>query len=403
MSISATISPRAAVELLLTESIPSARERERSAFDELTGSLRDSIVLAGAGGLGRRCLAGLRHQGVEPIAFTDNNPALWGTPIDGLEVLPPEQAARRLGRTAVFVVTIWGAHSADRMNHRQTVLRSLGCECVTGFEPLFWKYPEGILPHYASDLPHKVLQRATDVLNAFDLWADDRSRCEYLAQLKWRLFGNLESLPPPERGGAYFSPDFIQLHPAEVYVDCGAFDGDTIKAFLAASNSSFRKILAFEPDPINFETLRRFVTTLPSAVQARITLEHAAVAAQNGKVRFSAQGSLSSRVGEGEEAVEAVGIDSRLDGVSPTFIKMDIEGAEPDALLGAENHIRNVSPTLAICCYHSQDHLWSIPLLINSLRPDYKFYLRAHDLEAWDLVCYAIPPSRLPLETRRNL
>jgi hypothetical protein len=56
--------------------------------------------------------------------------------------------------------------------------------------------------------------------------------------------------------------------------------------------------------------------------------------------------------------------------------------------------IREHSPILAISCYHLQDHLWSIPLLINSLNPDYDFYLRPHDLEVWDLVCYAIPCSR---------
>jgi hypothetical protein len=73
---------------------------------------------------------------------------------------------------------------------------------------------------------------------------------------------------------------------------------------------------------------------------------------------------------------------------------MDIEGAEPDALRGAATLIREKSPLLAISCYHQQDHLWSIPLLIQSLNPDYRFYLRPHDLEGWDLVCYAIPNQR---------
>jgi len=80
---------------------------------------------------------------------------------------------------------------------------------------------------------------------------------------------------------------------------------------------------------------------------------------------------------------------------APTYLKMDIEGAEVDTLAGASRVIRDHAPVLAICCYHCQDHLWRIPLPIHSLNPDYRFFLRPHDLEMWDLVCYAIPSGRL--------
>jgi|SRR5579862_3147637 len=381
---------RASLEQLFAEDVESVRERERSAFDQLAGPWRDSIVLAGAGGLGRRCLAGLRRHGIEPVAFSDNNPKLWNTSIEGVAVLSPREAAQRFGKSAIFVVTIWGAHSPDRMSDRQSALRSLGCQNVIPFAPLFWKYSQDLLPHYAADLPHKVVEQASDVLRAFDLLADEQSRCEYVAQVRWRLGGSFDLLPPPERGEIYFSPEFVKLTPDEVYVDCGAFDGDTLDAFFRASDSTFLSVFAFEPDPANYEKLGGFVKTLSGDVQNRITLARAGVGAKNGRESFTAQGSLASHFGAGGELVEVVALDSALGEQRPTFIKMDIEGAEPEALLGARRHIQDASPLLAISCYHRQDHLWSIPLLIDSLKPGYKFYLRPHDVEGWDLVCYAV-------------
>jgi hypothetical protein len=74
---------------------------------------------------------------------------------------------------------------------------------------------------------------------------------------------------------------------------------------------------------------------------------------------------------------------------------MDIEGAEPDALLGARNIIKNDLPVLAVCLYHNQEHLWKIPLLIQSISSEYNFFLKRYSDECWELVCYAVPNHRL--------
>ena len=104
----------------------------------------------------------------------------------------------------------------------------------------------------------------------------------------------------------------------------------------------------------------------------------------------------ASHIGNGNHEVECATLDSMLDEVPVTFIKMDIEGSELAALAGAQQLIRKYSPILAICVYHRQDDLWNIPLLIHRLNPDYSFHLRPHLLEGWDLVCYAIPSNRRP-------
>ena len=101
------------VESLLQESSDAAVARERNEFDRITQSYSDKIVLFGAGGMGRRMLAGLRRVGIPPVAFADNNPATQGKNIDGIPVLSPVEAAHLYGSNAVFVITIWSSFSKD--------------------------------------------------------------------------------------------------------------------------------------------------------------------------------------------------------------------------------------------------------------------------------------------------
>src|ERR1039458_2780250 len=115
------------LEALLAETVESARLRENSAFDEMAAPFEQSLILFGAGQFGRRTLAGLRQVGLEPLAFADNNPSLWGKAVDGLPVLSPQGAAERFGRRAAFVITIWNGHLQDRTSQRVRQLTGLGC------------------------------------------------------------------------------------------------------------------------------------------------------------------------------------------------------------------------------------------------------------------------------------
>ena len=89
--------------------------------------------------------------------------------------------------------------------------------------------------------------------------------------------------------------------------------------------------------------------------------------------------------------MECASLDETLACERPTYIKMDIEGAEMDALAGAAATLARHAPTLAICSYHVQDHLWRVPGRINELMPDARLLLRTHCVDGFDLVCYAIP------------
>lgn len=381
------------LEELFAEGEAEATARERTAFDLMAGPPKDLIVLFGAGRVGRKTLAGLRKAGIEPIAFADNDACLWNTSVEGAKVLSPEEAARRYGDQATFVITIWRGEATDRMAERELQLRSLGCKYVVTFQQLFWKHAEVFLPHYAVDLPHRVHQQADDVRRAGRLWSDDASRSEYLGQLRWRLLGEFDALYSPVQHTMYFPLELCPLIDQEVFVDCGAYDGDSIRSFLIQPKKSFEGIYSFEPDPANFGKLVKEVFLRPE--RKSIRLRCAAIGAQTGMETFSADGNESSHVGKGDMIVNCVALDEALSGTQPTYIKMDIEGAELDALNGARKIIQQHSPVLAICSYHLQDHLWKIPLLIQSINPNYSFFLRPHLVEGWDVVCYAIPKSRL--------
>lgn len=380
---------------LLEEDVASAKHREQTAFDQLAAPFGDALVLFGAGNLGRKTLRGLRRIGIEPLAFSDNDIALWGTTVDGIEVLSPEDAANRHGQRAAFVVTIWRGEGRDTMAERCRPLIELGCTRVLNFGLLFWKYPQIFLPHYSLDLPHKLLEQAEDVVRAFDLWADDASRNEYVTQIRWRLHLDFDALPRPVQHEIYFPADLVELSDAEVFVDCGAFDGDTIASFLRRSGGRFEKIFAFEADPGNYGRLGQYILTLPPELRSRITTYPFAVAEHGGKVRFSATGTEASFVGHGNLEVDCSSLDALLADSDVTWIKMDIEGSEPNGVAGARTLITERSPLLAVCVYHRQDHLWRVPLMVRALSDEYRYFLRPHLLESWDLLCYAIPALRL--------
>jgi len=392
------LDPRERLEALLAESVEAAQQREAAAFDELAAPCEQRLVLFGAGGLGKRTLAGLRKIGLQPVAFADNNQALWGQLVDGVPILSPKDAAARFGRSAAFLVTIWNGRLKDRTRDRVRQLTDLGCRRVVPVGFLFWKYPDAFLPFYPLDLPHKVLLRAAEVRSAFRLWQDDLSRREYVAQVAFRLLLDFDGMSAPAVSQHYFPTDVYRLTQNEVFIDCGAFDGDTIKAFVNRMGDRFARIIAYEPDPANWRKLQRTINSMPVAAGRKIACVHQAVGAASGTVQFNPMGTELSAAGSGHLEVPCVALDESLGAETPTIIKFDIEGAELGALAGARHVIQRSLPVLAVSAYHRQADLWDVPLAIAAISGDYRFFLRPHEFEGWDLVCYAAPSHRVAAE-----
>jgi FkbM family methyltransferase len=373
------------IHSLLAEGIDACRERESQAFDRAAAGTH-GIVLFGAGGLGRKTLATLRRAGTEPLAFADNNRTLWNTSIEGIPVLSLAEAAARYGRSAAFVITIWASWN-DRMQDQVSALQNLGCRTVIPFVLLAWKHSASLLPHVQIDLPSRVHEQADAVLACAGLWADDESLREYAAQLRWRLYSDFDAIGNPVPA-QYWQPDLIRLSDDAVFVDAGAFDGDTIAQFVEFTTGRFARAYAFEPDTRNFLRLGERLAQMPESISSRISLHQQAVGNINGPVPFSSGKGASSGVG-GEEYAQCVTLD-RVVSEPPSYIKYDVEGFEPEALTGSQRLIAEHRPALAVCVYHLQDHLWRLPLLVHSFNPDCRFYLRSHG-QIWETVCYAIP------------
>jgi hypothetical protein len=115
-------------------------------------------------------------------------------------------------------------------------------------------------------------------------------------------------------------------------------------------------------------------------------------------VTFAGGVGAASRVESGGNAhIQCVAMDQAIPTFAPTLIKMDIEGFEPKALRGAATTLRQYRPALAISVYHEPDHLWEIPLYLDSLKIDYDMFLRGHWHNGYGTVLYCLPRSGLML------
>jgi FkbM family methyltransferase len=220
-------------------------------------------------------------------------------------------------------------------------------------------------------------------------WADGSSRDRYVRLLAYRLTGNPSLLPDPVGGIPYRPADLPAPDGAARFVDGGAFDGDTIRAWHEAG-VPVEYYWGFEPDPANFAALAKWwdASTRPTAEHQLI---RAALGAHMGTAHFAAGGGEASALGTtGSIDVAVCALDAVIATAAPTEVKLDIEGAEPEALEGARQMILRARPRLAVCVYHRCDHLWSIPEWIAGLDAGYTLHLRAHAHSGFDAVAYGL-------------
>lgn len=393
------------LDKLLIESLSDTKKREASAFDQLAGDDTPDLIFFGSGDLGRRTLAGARKLGLSVLGFADNNTKLWNTEIEGLPVFKPEEAIGKF-KNAVFVLTIWshnGGHPLQEVNEQLNKQQKVK---VVSFIFLYWKYPDTFLPYWRCDLPHKTIEQFELVAAAFNLWTDAASQQEYFAEITWRLSGDFKNMGSPVKYKQYFPEDIFELNENEVFVDIGAFDGDTLRDFLKISSNKFSHYVAFEPDPFGFDKLDEFVSVLPEKLREKIKIESFGVGSHREKIVIEAPGVYfkilypnfvghkSAEVKNGMATVDSRALDELEFEQAPTFIKMDVEGFEPNVIFGAKNIIKKFTPIIAVSIYHKFDHIWKLPLAINALSKNYNFYLRPHFMAGWELVFYAIPKSR---------
>lgn len=222
---------------------------------------------------------------------------------------------------------------------------------------------------------------------AYDLLADDLSRKTFEAFLNAKLGGAAGALAAVSCKEQYFPKGIIELSDREVFVDGGAYTGDTLLTFLRLSGARSARCHAFEPDPA---TAARLTATVEKRGLRGVTVHNKGLWSAPATLPFSVwHGTSASAVsGAGEVTVEADAVDRAAP--DATFIKLDVEGAELEALRGAAETIRRNRPKLAVCVYHKPGDLFEIPLFIKSLAPEYRLYLRQHQPVACETVLYAV-------------
>lgn len=185
-------------------------------------------------------------------------------------------------------------------------------------------------------------------------------------------------------GKMYIEPDIVPLTKDDVFVDGGCFDGLTALDVQEAVQGGVKKVYAYEPDLANLDKCKENLKELNNVV-----LINAGVFSHLGEVYFNSNAGESSAICENGNDKIAV---STIDKESPdaTFIKMDIEGSELEALKGGAETIRRNRPKMAISIYHKPEDLLELPLYLKELVPEYKLYLRHYSMAYMECVLFAI-------------
>jgi len=185
----------------------------------------------------------------------------------------------------------------------------------------------------------------------------------------------------------YFDLDDLNITDNERFVDCGVLDGETSLNLMELCHGKVEKIWMFEPDKKNIQKVKKNFKDKKNDYEI---IEKGVWSCQT-SLHFNSMGNGCACVDEsGEDVIETIKLDDVLIDSNPTFIKMDIEGAEYKALKGAERVIRKCHPKLAISVYHKPEDIFDIPSLILEYNSDYRFYLRHYSLTSSETILYVV-------------
>ena len=351
-------------------------------------------IIYGAGNMGKDVFRVLTERGIPVIGFLDQK-AQPGDHWSGVPIWPPgsEKLSSQDCKRISVIIAIHNHNRGAEIPLIVDRLRACGYECIVTLIELYDHFGQELQDRFWLTPRSFYLSLESVITHGLSLWADDESRALYVAILQFRLSADYGVPPQPDWGHQYFPADLPAWKGPLRFVDCGAFDGDTLSN-LMNSGLPIEAIAAFEPDQENFGKLARFARENSTALR-NITLWPCGVYSSTRQLHFASGNAEASMITpSGDMMIQCVSLDEAIPHFAPTLIKMDIEGAEYEALLGARRIIAQYRPGLAICLYHRPEHLWQIPLLITRLSTEcgggYKLYLRSHAHNGFELVVYAI-------------
>ena len=346
------------------------------------------LCICPMGAVGISHLKKYHREGIEIDFFYDNNPTLWGSRYQDVVCLSKEELC--LIKDEVVLLIEGGFYHEIK---KQMVNEGFSC-----FERIYFLTS-------APKRVHLVDKGSYDneIQKVLALCADERSR-EVFRHLTntW----SMESIPDDYfqkimDQNQYFDTEIIHIQPDEVFVDIGAYIGDTWEQFLSICHGKYEKAHLFELDPNIYRRLMKCVGDRfagPHGGEGIVQCYPYGVSDHTGVVQFTMGESDSTVLSHTEDqsintnicSGKCVRLDDILKNERVTFIKMDIEGSEMDALRGAAELIKSQKPKLAICIYHSPEDMLEIPVYLKTLVPEYQIYIRHYTDLMYETVCYAV-------------
>jgi len=259
-------------------------------------------------------------------------------------------------------------------------------------------------PLYAPDLPlfggeiltpEWVKAHADELRLAYDLLADEQSKTVFETVLRYKLSGDVLALRACETPREEIFKTIFRFGTEETFLDLGAYNGDTALEFARQTDGAYKEIIAVEPDKKNYEKLIRSTAALHA-----VRCENVGIWETRGLLSFSGGGGRAScitpdAVLDTETSkkyhIPVDTIDNIVESSNVTYIKMDVEGAEHEALEGGKATITRCHPKLAVSAYHRTHDFLTLILKLHAIDPTYKIYLRHHPyIPAWETNIYTI-------------
>ena len=337
------------------------------------------ICVFGTGNMGSSLPKELMKYGIVVKYFCDNNPQKEGTIIEGIPCISLRELEKRKDKTMVIIATRYYKEIYNQ-------LKQLGFIYIDRvFDNKF------MIDEYLKNIDHEVLIKKIEmVLKSLE----DEKSCYIFMRIieEWckneYFYGQLDDIYSEPQ---YFDSHIIQLIPEEVFVDCGAYDGDTFREYMKYCKNMFSEAYLFELSNRNFKKLEVNIKNDYPILEKNIKLINCGVSGQDGTIEYCDDDEGSSIKVNGHTIGNVVTLDNYFKNQMVTFIKMDIEGAELEALVGSVELIRRCKPKVAVCLYHKPEDLLEIPLFMIENFVGYRFFIRHHTDLMNETVLYAIP------------
>lgn len=318
------------------------------------------IVIFGTGYCLTLIMDLLIENDVAVECLCDNNSEKWGTNLYDYYIISPEDLLKRYDDDTSLVI------ATTYFDEITTQLENMG------FKGNIYHLPKEAYSKNSVCGKQYLIRYLDKYKKVYEILADNISKKVFVNALKHNISIDrkyYEEIKEYEIDG-YFGTDLYEASVDDIIIDCGAYNGDTIKEFLC-QKTEFRYIYAFEPDSLNYEQL------VKNFDSDKIRLIKKGVSDCSEMVYFNSGQGVSSKIDEnGNCAIETVRLDECKFFGKITFIKMDIEGMEKRALLGAADIIKKQAPLLAISAYHKIEDMWELVEIIQELNPRYQIYFR---------------------------